>query len=412
VDFLRETMAPWVASIAFSYRVDRQVAVGILPDARGAVPCELGLRGSCSNVRNVTKADRSWAIVGAFLLVLSVAGFSAGASAGVADGGPATAPGGDPLAGMRWGTYSGPQDEVFPAYRSASGQSRRLLGLIALRPRVRWFGAWYSDAQIESAVREYIANVTGGQPDVLAQMAVFRLVPWEQAACQRLPDAAERASYERWIRAFAAGIGSARVALILQPDLPFALCTPNHSALPLRLVADAARRFSALPHATVYIDVGAADWPTAAQAARLLAAAGVRYARGFALDATHYDSTARQISFGADVARRLGKDGIPGRHFVVNTAQNGQPFTYRQYHGRDYDNAPACRRRAAHRCVTLGIPPTWRVADPRWGLSSSARVLAAKLVDAYLWIGRPWLVNQADPFDLSRALALARTTPF
>jgi hypothetical protein len=29
-----------------------------------------------------------------------------------------------------------------------------------------------------------------------------------------------------------------------------------------------------------------------------------------------------------------------------------------------------------------------------------------------MWIGRPWLDNQADPFDLQRALALARSTPF
>jgi endoglucanase len=369
-------------------------------------------------VRTVIKAARTWAIVGAFLLVLSMAVFSTSASAGVANGGLATAPRGDPLAGMRWGTYSGPQDEVFPAYRSASGENRRLLGLIALRPRVRWFGAWYGDAQIESVVRQYIANVTGGRPDVLAQMAVFRLAPWEQAACQRLPDAAERASYERWIRAFAAGIGSARVALVLQPDLPFALCAPHHSAVALRLVADAARRFSALPHTTVYIDAGAADWATAAQAAQLLAAAGVRYARGFALDATHYDSAARQISFGADVARRLGKDGIPGRHLVINTAENGRPFTYQQYRGRDYANAPVCRSRASRAsrasrgCVTLGIPPTWDVSEIRWRLSLSVRALAAKLVDAYLWIGRPWLDDQADPFDLSRALALARSTPF
>jgi endoglucanase len=162
----------------------------------------------------------------------------------------------------------------------------------------------------------------------------------------------------------------------------------------------------------VYIDAGAADWPTAAQATQMLRAAGVGYARGFALDATHYDSTARQIRFGADVARRLGKDGIPGRHFVINTAQNGRPFTYQQYHGRGYDNAPVCRERRSRRCVTLGIPPTWRVADPRWRLSPSTRALATGLVDGYLWIGRPWLANQADPFDLSRALALARSTPF
>ncbi len=55
---------------------------------------------------------------------------------------------------------------------------------------------------------------------------------------------------------------------------------------------------------------------------------------------------------------------------------------------------------------------TTNVADRRWGLTGRARAIAAKLVDAYLWLGRPWLQNQADPFDLPRALALARTSPF
>ncbi len=342
---------------------------------------------------------------------LSIPG--APARAGVANAGLTAARPGDPLSGLRWGNYSGPQDEVFPAYRRARGTERRLLAEIALRPRVRWFGPWYSDAQARRTAGQYIANVTGGDPDVLAQMAVFRLVPWEDGACRRLPTAAEQSSYKRWIQAFAAGIGDARVALILQPDLPFAACVPHHSKLPLRLVAYAAGVFAALPHTSVYIDAGAADWPSAGEAAAILRSAGIRYVRGFALDATHYDSTAHQVLFGREVAVRLAAMGFPGRHFVINTAQNGRPFTYQQYHHpSSYDNAPVCRSRAAERCVALGIPPTWQVASPRWGLSARVRAIAARYVDAYLWIGRPWLDRQSDPFDLNRALALARANPF
>jgi endoglucanase len=303
-------------------------------------------------------------------------------------------------------------DEVFPAYRAATGPDRRLLGLIALRPRVRWFGAWYPGADASRTIRDYIANVTHGNPDVLSQVAVFRLVPWEGGACRRLPTVAQRASYKRWIQAFATGIGSARVAMILQPDLPFALCTPGHSILPLHEVAYAARVFSALPHTTVYIDVGAADWPTVTQAVRLLRTAGVADTRGFALNATHYDSTASEIAFGSQVVRALAAAHIPNRHFVINTAANGRPFTYQQYHGPDFDNASVCRSRTARRCVTLGIPPTWRVADARWGLPAPLRALASRYADGYLWYGRPWLDDQADPFDLARSLQLAGTTPY
>jgi endoglucanase len=335
------------------------------------------------------------------------------AQAGVANAGLRATRAGDPLSGLRWGNYSGALDEVFPAYRRARGGTRRLLGEIALRPRVRWFGGWYSEAQAERTAREYIANVTGGNLNVLAQMAVFRLAPWEAEACHRLPTAAEQASYQGWIRAFAAGIGRARVALILQPDLPFALCLPHHSKLPLRLVSYAAAVFAALPHTTVYIDAGAADWPSVGEAAAILRSAGVRYARGFALNATHYDGTGSEIRFGQQVVRKLAATGVPGRHFVINTAENGRPFTYQQYgDASTYDNAPVCPSRAGRRCVALGIPPTWAVASPRWRLSGRTRVLAARYVDAYLWIGRPWLEHQADPFDLARALALTRANPF
>ena len=355
---------------------------------------------------------RHAAAAAAALSVIAPALGAGPAQAGVANAGLPGAPATNPLAGMPWGNYTGPLDEVFPAYDQAQGEEKTLLGLIALRPRMRWFGAWYSDEEAQATASDYIANVTGGEDSVLTQMAVFRLVPWEYAACRRLPTAAEQASYRQWIDSLAAGIGSARVALVLQPDLPFSSCVPHHSPLPLQLVAYAARAFSALHHTTVYIDAGASDWAGVRQASAMLLMAGVRYTRGFALGATHYDSTAREIAFGAKLVAALRRAGAGGMHFVINTAQNGRPFTHQQYRGANYDNAAACRTRASVRCVTLGIPPTTDVASPRWGLSPALRSAAARLVDAYLWIGRPWLENQSDPFELSRSLALAATTPF
>jgi endoglucanase len=344
--------------------------------------------------------------------MLALALTSAPAMAGVANGGIPGAPAANPLAGLPWGAYTGQLDEVYPAYAAAQGRQRQLLAKIALAPRMRWFGSWYSDDQAGSVASQYIADTTGGQSGVLSQMAVFRLEPWESAACQQLPSAAQQASYKRWIDGFAAGIGSSRVAMVLQPDLPFADCIPHHSKLPLHLVAYAARRFSGLPHTTVYIDVGASDWPSVGTAAAELRDAGVKYTRGFALGATHYDTTAHEITFGRQVAQALARSHIPNRHFVINTAQNGRGFTYQQYHGSSYDNAAVCHSRAQQRCVTLGIPPTTKVADGRWGLSAGSRATANRYVDAYLWFGRPWLDNQSDPFDLQRSLALAATSPF
>ena len=345
-------------------------------------------------------------------LSLAIAGIATNqALGGVANRGIPGAPASNPLAGLQLGNYTGSGDEVFPAYEAASGSQRTLLGKVALTPRMRWFGSW--NAPADQTAADYVANVTGGNPAVLSQMAVFRLQPWENEATRRLPSPAEQAAYRSWIDGFAAGIGGARVALVLQPDLPFALSVPHHSTLPLRLVGYAARRFSALSHTTVYIDVGASDWATGAQAVSLLRGAGVRYTRGFALGATHYATTADEVRFGGRVVGGLAHDGIRGMHFVVNTAQNGAGFTYQQYHQpSSFDNATVCRYRGQSRCVTLGIPPTTDVANRRWRLPASVRRLAGRYEDANLWIGRPWLDNQNDPFDLARSLALARTAPF
>ena len=174
--------------------------------------------------------------------------------AGSANGGLPGAWRSNPLAGMTWGHYTGTMDGVYPAWQRAHGARKQLLAKIALRPLAYWFGSWFDDSYARTAAQEYIASDTGGNPDELAQITVFRLDHWEQAACSDHPGRSVQASYRRWVNNFAAGIGSSRVALVLQPDLPFAFCAPTR--VPLSLVAYAARVFSALPHTTVYIDGG------------------------------------------------------------------------------------------------------------------------------------------------------------
>ena len=176
------------------------------------------------------------------------------ALAGSANGGLRHVPQGNPLAGMKWGVYEGPVDSVWPAYTAAHGRDKRLLGKIALRPRAVWAGSW--DGNARETVQEAIQDSTQGDPNVLTQVAVFRLSPWE--SCSGSWSAADQASYKAWIRSYAAGIGSSRVALILQPDMPFAVCIP--SAVPEQLISYAAKVFNALAHTTVYIDAGAYAW--------------------------------------------------------------------------------------------------------------------------------------------------------
>jgi hypothetical protein len=66
---------------------------------------------------------------------------------------------------------------------------------------------------------------------------------------------------------------------------------------------------------------------------------------------------------------------------------------------------PRCSSPSQRLSQRLGIPPTTDVANPRWGLGGTERRIAASQVDAYMWLGRPWMVN-AGPFSLRYALTL------
>jgi hypothetical protein len=326
----------------------------------------------------------------------------------VYDGTPA-----NPLV-REWGVYQGLAEMSWMPYLTAGAEQQALLDKIVQRPKATWFGHWQPDGDITDRVRKYIELTTGGDPDVLVQTSIFRMDPWELEACKRLPTAAEQASYKTWIDGFAAGVGDAHMAVIMQPDGPFVLCAPGDSKVPAKLIKYGVRKLSALPNTSVYIDVGAADWnrDDPKKALQMLIPMGIRWARGFALNSTHYDSTERQVRYSADIARALSARGIQDKFGVINTSSNGRPFKGYKYRGQNFDHATACRSQQDKRCVTLGIPPTVDVGDPKWGLSANDRRLAEKYVDAYLWFGRPWLYNQAAPFLLDRALELARTTPY
>jgi hypothetical protein len=165
--------------------------------------------------------------------------------------------------------------------------------------------------------------------------------------------------------------------------------------------------FNSLPHTAVYVDAGAYAWYQPALIARMLERSGIRHSRGFALNVTQYGSTGQQLQWGAAVNRVLAADGARNKHFVINTDENGTPYLAGQVPGGGAQSnyTPRCSYRSQHVCQRLGIPPTTDVANQRWGLSARDRGIAAAQVDAYLWLGRPWMIN-AGPFSLGDALTL------
>ena len=324
----------------------------------------------------------------------------------------------DPLAGRPWGVYRGTADPAWSPYQRASGSRKQTLATIALAPKAKFFGAWIADGEIADKVRQYVDNATGGDPDVLVQLSLFRMVPWEGDACRRLPTQTERASYKKYVDIVARTLGDTRAAIVLQPDGPFLGCVPHGSSVPAKLLSYAARTLSAQPHVSVYVEMGSADWfrDRPGDAVRMLESAGVQDARGFALDTSHFDSVGRQIDFGADIVAALAADGINNRHFVIDTSDSGHPFTGEWFHAhhpnRPLGYAAPCASATQAHCVALGIPPTTDVGSPAWGLSARRLETAEQLVDGYLWVSRPWLAHQSGGFSMKRALAEVRYSPY
>lgn len=319
---------------------------------------------------------------------------------------------GNPLAGRPWGVYLGNRDEVAPAFYNSSGFRHKMLARIARRPRMHWFGAWVRNSKIHEVVRDFIHDTTHGRRNVLVQMAIFRMVSWEHRACNHVWTRGQQASYRTWINHAASAVGRTHAAVIMQPDLPFAHCIRHHRKVALHLIRYGVQAFNRLPNTAVYLDAGASDWLGLPKLSRLLVAAGIRYSRGFALNATHYDSTVHNLAFGRRLLGYLRRYHISGKHFVISTAQNGHPFTAQWYHGSDFGRAAACRTPTSRRCTALGIPPTSSVAAPRWDLPPWAARIATRHVDGYLWIGRPWTNDRNFHIDVPRAVAIARTTPW
>jgi len=332
---------------------------------------------------------------------------------------------GNPLAGGSWSVNTGYWDSLYPAYAAATGTDRTYLAKSALQPRALWFTIGNSAGR-DGAISDYIAQEQHGDPNVLVQLAIFGIWGYqgEGARLKHGLTSKEKADYRTWIQQTSAQIGSSRVAVVLEPDLAL---TFNRATKAKRqrtkgakarqkLARYAAATFHAHnPRAAVYLDAGDADWLTAGQAAKLLKRSGVRYARGFALGATHYSSTQSDIEHGADIAAALRAKGITS-HFVIDTADNGRPFTYSQFYKRHphgfFDNSAPCKKPTATVCNALGVPPTWKVTSTPLSLSTTERSEAASDVDGYLWFGRPWLKNQATPFVRSKAIRAGEYSPF
>jgi endoglucanase len=243
-------------------------------------------------------------------------------------------------------------------------RSAAILTKIAREPETKRFGPWTRG--IHTAIRRLLDREDSQAPGTVPLLSAYRL---RHERCGRYDAGGRRDArrYRRWIDQFATAVGGHRAVIFLEPDAIITSGCLSGSALRdrMRLLRFAIRRLDRLPRSVVYLDGGAADAHSVGKTTHLLKLAGVSGARGFFLNATHYDWTSREVRYGQAISRRLG-----GKHFIVSTAVNGRgplvPHS-RVRHGNEVLCNPPGR--------ALGPRPTTHVAH--------------RGVDAYFWIGNP-----------------------
>ena len=186
---------------------------------------------------------------------------------------------------------------------------------IAAQPQALWFGGWSGD--VRTAVNSVVsAAAAAGRVPVL----VAYNVPQRDCGSYSAGGSSSADAYRTWIRAFAAGIGSRRAIVIVEPDSIAGLdcLDATDRQTRLSLLADATRVLAASANTVVYLDGGHDAWqPVSAMASRL-PQAGMPDAQGFALNVSNFRAQAGLVSYGQQLAAAIGV-----AHFVIDTSRNG-----------------------------------------------------------------------------------------
>ncbi len=244
------------------------------------------------------------------------------------------------------------------ALASTDPAAATALRKVASQSQADWFGDWNPTSRVTSDVSNRVSQIVaaGAYPVLVAYDIPKRDCNSYSGGGAASPDA-----YRAWIKAFKAGIGTRKAAVVLEPDALAQLgcLSAADQTTRLGLLKEATRTLSTGGNVAVYLDAGNAGWISPSVMVSRLSKAGVSYARGFSLNVSGFGTTPDQVAYGRQIA-----PGIGWKRFVVDTSRNGLgPATG--------ISEPWCNPPGR----ALGAKPTATTGDA--------------LVDALLWVKRP-----------------------
>ncbi|MBI5003958.1 glycoside hydrolase family 6 protein [Candidatus Kaiserbacteria bacterium] len=201
------------------------------------------------------------------------------------------------------------------AWSSSDPTDAALMRMLAAQPTAQWFGGWNSNIQNDVHATVASAQSAGAVPVLVAYN-----IPFRDCGGYSAGGATSYAAYTSWIQSFAAGIGSAKAVVILEPDaLATISCLSSSDAQTrLTLLTNAVTTLKTNSNTKVYIDAGHTGWIDHAQMANELRSANVAHADGFALNVSNFGWTSDNTAYGTQISNDLG-----GAHFVIDTSRNG-----------------------------------------------------------------------------------------
>ncbi|MEW2521962.1 glycoside hydrolase family 6 protein [Actinacidiphila alni] len=251
----------------------------------------------------------------AFGLAAGLAATGIALSTGLTAG--AAAPAGLPAATQ---LYKDPDSQVARWVAANPGDSRRpvIARRIASQPQAIWFSN-YRPTTVTGDVRAI--TTAAGQVPVLA---VYE-IPNRDCGGASAGGAPDLASYDAWVRDFAAGLGSGQSIIILEPD-SIALTTCLTAQQQADRFASLSRAGSAIhaaaPNAKVYLDGGHSAWNSASEQANRLRSAGIlTSADGLFTNVSNFNTTSNEVNFAKNVLAALGNPA--NLHAVIDTSRNG-----------------------------------------------------------------------------------------
>lgn len=238
------------------------------------------------------------------------------------------------------------------SWRSSRPTDAAIMDKLGAQSSGIWLGGWNADVQSDVANAMKAATAQ----DAAAVFVAYN-IPGRDCGQYSAGGLSGKDAYLAWIKKIAAGIGSGKAIVILEPDaLALTDCLSDAGkADRSAMISEAVNILSANAGTKVYLDAGHSGWVSSSDMAARLAKAGVAKAAGFALNTSNYVTTAENEAYGEAVSKLVG-----GKHFVVDTSRNGSG-----------SNGEWCN-------------PSGRSLGQRPTLSTGK-----SLVDAYLWVKKP-----------------------